>query len=130
MQQRNEEPSLGELFSSLARDTSALVRQEVELARTEMTHKATRAAQNSAYIVAGGLVAYVGLIVLAFAIVYLLAEWMPIWVSALIVAVVLAAIGYFMIQKGLNTLKRTSLAPQQTIDTLKEDAQWVKDQMK
>jgi len=130
MQQRNEEQSLGELFSSLARDTGTLVRQEVELARIEMTQKATTAAKQGAYIGIGGAVAYVGLIVLAFAVVYLLAELIPLWVAALIVAVVFVGIGYALIQKGLTTLRTTSLKPQETIETLKEDAAWVKDQVK
>jgi len=130
MQERNEEQSIGELFASLARDTSSLVRQEVELARTEMTQKATTAAKQGAYIGIGGAVAYVGLIVLAFALAYLLAEFIPLWAAALIVALVFAGIGYFLIQKGLTTLRNTSLKPEETIETLKEDAAWVKDQVK
>jgi hypothetical protein len=130
MEQRNEEQSLGELFSSLARDTGTLVRQEVELARVEMTRKATTAAKQGAYIGIGGAVAYVGLIVLAFALVYLLAEFIPLWAAALIVAVVFAGIGYALIQKGLTTLRNTSMKPEETIETLKEDAAWVKDQVK
>jgi hypothetical protein len=130
MPQRNEEPSLGELFASLARDTSTLVRQEVELARTEITRKATSAGKELGYIAAGGAVAYVGLIVLAFAIVWLLAEVLPLWLSALIVGLVVAAVGYFVLQKGLSDFKRLNLAPKQTIETLKEDVAWAKDQIK
>jgi predicted membrane-bound spermidine synthase len=130
MPQRNEEPSLGELFASLARDTSTLVRQEVELARTEITRKATSAGKEMGYIAAGGAIAYLGLIVLAFAIVWLLAEVLPLWLSALIVGLVVAAIGYFVLQKGLSDLKRLNLAPKQTIETLKEDVAWAKDQIK
>jgi len=130
MQERNEEQSIGELFASLARDTSSLVRQEVELARTEMTQKATTAAKQGSYIGIGGAIAYVGLIMLAFALAYLLAEFIPLWAAALIVALVFAGIGYFLIQKGLTTLRNTSLKPEETIETLKEDAAWVKDQVK
>jgi len=130
MQQRNEEQSLGELFASLARDTSTLVRQEVELAKTEMTQKATTAAKQGAYIGIGGAIAYVGLIVLAFAVVYLLAEVLPLWAAALIVALIFVGVGYVLIQKGRTTLRNTNFAPQQTIETLKEDAAWVKDQVK
>jgi hypothetical protein len=131
MPQRNEEPSLGELFASLARDTSNLVRQEVELARTEITQKATSAGKEVGYIAAGGAIAYLGLIVLAFAIVWLLAEvLLPLWLSALIVGLVVAAAGYFVLQKGLSDFKRLNLAPKQTIETLKEDVAWAKDQIK
>lgn len=130
MQQRNEERSLGELFASLARDTSTLVRQEVQLAKTEMTQKATKAGRDIGYIAAGAGVAYVGLIVLAFAIVYVLARFLPLDVSALIVGLVIAGIGYMLVQRGLTELRRVDLTPQQTIETLKEDTEWVKDQMK
>jgi len=130
MQQSRDERSLGELFGELARETGTLVRQEVELARVEMTQKATKAGREAALVVAGGLVAYIGAIVLAFALVYILAEFMPLWLSALIVGLVIVGIGYFLVQRGLAALKRASLTPDQTIETLKEDTQWVKDQMK
>lgn len=131
MQQRNEEPSLGELFASLARDTSDLVRKEVDLAKTEMTQKATEVGKDAGYIAAGGAVAYVGLIVLAFALVYLLADlFLPLWASALIVGLVIAGIGYFLVQRGLTALKRTNLTPRETIESLKEDKEWIKDQVK
>ena len=131
MQQRNEEPSLGELFASLARDTSELVRKEVDLAKTEMTQKATEAGKDVGYIAAGGAVAYVGLIVLAFALVYLLADlFLPLWASALIVGLVIAGIGYFLVQRGLTALKRTNLTPRETVQSLKEDKEWIKDQVK
>jgi len=50
------------------------------------------------------------------------------WLSALIVGVVVAAVGYALIQKGRDTLKRDNLAPKQAIETLKEDAEWAKQQ--
>ena len=130
MQQRNEEPSLGELFASLARDTSELVRKEVDLAKTEMTQKATEAGKDIGYIAAGGAVAYVGLIVLAFGIVYLLGLFLPLWAAALLVGLVIAGIGYFLVQKGLTALKRTNLTPRETVASLKEDKEWIKDQIK
>jgi len=131
MQQRNEEPSLGELFASLARDTSDLVRKEVDLAKTEMTQKATEVGKDAGYIAAGGAVAYVGLIVLAFALVYLLADlFLPLWAAALIVGLVIAGIGYFLVQRGLTALKRTNLTPRETVESLKEDKEWIKDQVK
>jgi hypothetical protein len=129
MQQR-EDRSLGELFAELSRETSTLVRQEINLAKTEMTHKATSVAKDIAYMAAGGAIAYVGLIVLAFALVYALAEFIWPWLSALIVGLVVAGIGYALVQKGLTALKQTSLKPEKTIETLKEDKEWAKEQTK
>lgn len=130
MQQRNEEPSLGELFASLARDTSNLVRQEVQLAKTEMTQKVTGLGRDAGMIGAGGAVAYAGLLTLIAAIVLGLGELIPLWLSALIVGLVVVAIGYFLIQRGRNGLSQADLTPRQTIETLKEDTEWAKDQIK
>ena len=62
------------------------------------------------------------------ALILLLAALVPSWLAALIVGVVVGAIGYVLVQKGLAALKREDLAPRQTIDTLKEDIAWAKDQ--
>ncbi len=130
MQQRNEEPSLGELFASLARDTSTLVRQEVELAKTEMTQKVTSLATNAGMLGAGGFIAYAGFLAVIAALVLLLGMFIPMWLSALIVGVVVIVIGYILIQRGLAALKRVNLTPQATIETLKEDTEWAKDQVR
>lgn len=127
---QQDERSLGELFGELSRETSTLVRQEIQLAKTEISHKATEAGKDIAFIAAGGAIAYVGLIVLAFAVVYLLALVVPGWLSALIVGAVIAGIGYYLVQKGLKSLKHANLAPQRTIETLKEDKEWAKEQVK
>ncbi len=130
MQQRNEEPSLGELFASLARDTGNLVRQEVQLAKTEMTQKVTGLGRDAGMIGAGGAVAYAGLLTLIAALVLGLGEVIPLWLSALIVGLVVVAIGYFLIQRGRSGLSQADLTPRETIETLKEDTEWAKDQIK
>ena len=131
MQARNDERSLGELFGDLARDMGVLVRQEVQLATTEMTHKASRAAQEVGMIVVGGLVAYAGLLaILASVIVGLAAAGLGWWQAALLVGVIVAVIGGLLVQRGLAELKHADLAPRKTMETLKEDTQWAKDRMK
>jgi fatty acid desaturase len=131
MQARNDERSLGELLGDLARDMGVLVRQEVQLATTEMTHKASRAAQEVGTIVVGGLVAYAGLLaILAAVIVGLAAAGFGWWQAALLVGVIVAVIGGLLVQRGLAALKHADLAPRKTMETLKEDTQWAKDRMK
>jgi hypothetical protein len=128
---RGEERSLGELFGDLARDTGTLVRQEVELAKTEMTQKASRAARDIGLLAAGGLVAYAGFLgILAAIVLGLVAAGLDAWLAALLVGAVVAAVGALLVQRGLSALKREELAPRQTVETLKEDAQWAKDQVK
>ncbi len=127
---QRDDRSLGELFSELAQETSTLVRQEVQLAKTEFSEKASQVGKDVGFLAVGGAVAYAGFLVLLAAITALLDLWMPVWVSALIVGVVVAGVGYFLVRKGLNELQRVDLKPNQTIQTLKEDKEWVKDQTK
>jgi MFS family permease len=130
VQIRKDERSLGELFGELARDTGVLVRQEVHLATTEMTHKATSAAQNGAMIAVGGLVAYAGLLgILAALIIGLAAAGLGWWQAALLVGGVVALIGGLLLRRGIAALKHVDLAPRETLDSLKEDARWAKDRM-
>ena len=126
--QGRDERSLGELFSELAQETSTLVRQEVQLAKTEMGQKATRVGKDVGFLAAGGAVAYAGLLAIIAGIIVLLGQVIPMWLSALLVGLVVAGVGYFLVRRGLDALKQEDLAPRQTIETLKEDGQWAKDQ--
>jgi hypothetical protein len=123
-----EDRSLGELFSELAQDTSTLVRQEMTLAKTEMFQKASRLGKDVGFLAAGGAVAYAGLLAVLAGIIVLLGQVIPMWLSALLLGLVVAGVGYFLVRKGLDALKREDLAPRQTIETIKEDGQWAKDQ--
>ena len=117
--------SLGELFSELSRETGTLVRKEVELATTEMTAKAKVAGGHVGVVAAGGALAHAGLLVLLAAFVIGLAQLgVTPWLSALIVALVTMGVGYMLVSTGLSNLRRTSVAPTQTIETLKETSTW------
>lgn len=125
-----EEKSLGDLFSELATETSNLVKQEVALAQVELTQKATKVGKNVGYLVVGGAVAYAALLSFIAALIiglgYLLGSYG--W-AALIVGVVILIAAGIMIMSALNALKNTGLTPTQTVETIKEDAQWLKDQV-
>lgn len=135
-QQIKEERSLGELFSELSKETSTLVRQEVALAQVEITKKARRVGTNIGYLVVGGTIAYVGSLVLVATLIIGLAqlastlfEWTittSLWVIGLIVGSAIVGIGYMLATKALETLKNTDLKPEQTIETVKEDIEWIK----
>jgi purine-cytosine permease-like protein len=126
--QSRDERSLGELFSELAQETSTLVRQEVNLAKTEMGDKASRAGKHVGVLAAGGALAYAGLLAILAGIIALLNDVMPLWVAALLVGIVVAVVGYLLVRRGLDALKREDFTPRETIETLKEDQQWAKDQ--
>jgi hypothetical protein len=130
MAQLRDERSLGDLFSDLSRETTTLVRQEVQLAKAELTQSATEAARGIGMLVAGGAVAYAGLLFLLLAIVFGLIEagW-DAWLSALVVSLVVVAIGAVLVLRARESLKPANLAPQKTVETLKEDAAWAKEQI-
>ena len=123
-----DDRSLGELFGELSRETSTLVRQEVTLAKAELTQKASKVGVDVGYMAAGGAVAYAGLLALVAAIILLLGQALELWLSALIVGVIVAAVGGYLVRQGLQRLKEVSPMPDQTVQTLKEDAQWLKNQ--
>lgn len=135
MQRMNENRSmdnrpLGDLFGDLAADMSNLVRQEVALAKLEVTQKAKYLGKNVSYLVIGGAVAYAGLLAVIAAIIMLLAKVMPHWGAALLVGVLVAGIAWLLIGKALAALQQADLTPRETVETLKEDAAWVKQQIK
>ncbi len=125
-----QDRSIGELFSELANETGLLIRQEIELAKVELTHKVTRVGRDVGFLVVGGAVAYAALLALLSAVIILLANYMPSWASALVVAVLVGIIAAVLILKALADLKKTDITPRQTVETLKEDAQWAKQQIK
>ncbi len=127
---RRDDRSLGELIAELTKETTTLVRQEVQLAKTEMSQKASEAGKDVGFLGAGGALAYAGLLAIIAGIILALGEIIPLWASALLVGLVVGAIGYFLVRKGINALKQVKPMPEQTLQTLKEDKEWAKDQTK
>jgi len=117
-----EDRSIGELLGDLTRETTTLVREELRLAKLEMSEKAGRVGKDIAFLAAGGAVAYAGFLALLGAVVYALdAAGMPLWGAALLVGVIVTAVGGFLVWKGIDALKREDLAPRQAIEALKGD---------
>jgi uncharacterized membrane protein len=129
MPELRQERSIGELFGQLSQDMTLLVRQEVQLARTEMTEKLSRLTTNLISVGAGGFVAYLGGLALMAALILAIRDLANIslaW-SALIVGGILAIVGYVMLQRGLKELKRVELAPRRSVENIKDDVQSIKD---
>jgi hypothetical protein len=125
-----EERSLGDLFSELATETSTLVKQEIALVQTELTLKATKVGKNVGYLVVGGAVGYAALLAFIAALIIGLGSLLDnYWAAALIVGVVIAIAAVVMILSAINSLKNMEMTPTQTVETIKEDAQWLKDQV-
>ena len=121
---------LGDLFSDLATEMSNLVRQEVALAKVEVGQKAKYVGRNVGYLVVGGAVAYAALLAIIAALIMLLDNVMPSWGASLLVGVLVGGVGWLLIGKALSALQQADITPRQTVETLKEDATWMKQQIK
>jgi hypothetical protein len=130
MPELKQERSIGELFGQLTQDMTLLFRQEIQLARTEMTDKVSHVTTNLVSVLAGGFVAYLGGLALVACVILALRDLanISLAVSALIVGAILAVIGWVMLQRGLKEMKRVDLSPRRTVETLKDDVQWAKEQ--
>ncbi len=124
-----EQSSLGDLFSTLSAQASLLFRQELQLAQVEMTRKATRAGKNAVYVILGVVVAQAAFLTLVATLILALANVMDAWLAALLVGIVLAIVAALMVRFGLNKLKEIDPAPRQTIQTMRENKEWLTQQI-
>jgi hypothetical protein len=126
--------SLGTLVADLTRESTTLVQQEVALARAEVSEKVSQVGTALASLMIGGLVLFAGLLKLLDAAIYGIGEMFPPdlgpWLAALIVGAIVAIIGMVMLQKGRRNLKPEHLAPQRTVDSLKRDKKFAKEQVR
>jgi uncharacterized membrane protein YqjE len=121
--------STGDLFKRLSQQTSELVRKEVDLAKAELTEKGKTAGKGAGMFGGAGLFGLTAFLALTACLIALLSTAMEVWLAALIVTVVYAAVAGVLALIGRRKLKEaTPPAPEQTIETLKEDVQWAKNQ--
>jgi hypothetical protein len=130
--------SLTELLKELRDESVRLFRNEVALAKTEMSEKASRAGRNAAYLGMGGAIAYAGVIILLMAGVVGLYVCLTAaglshatsgWLSPLIVGAIVTGIGYALVQKAIATFKHESLTPERTVETLQDNKNWIKEKV-
>jgi len=129
MQIQKEERSLGDLFSELAAETGTLVRQEVALAQAEISGKATRVGKQVGFLAVGGAIGYVAMLAIMAAAIIGLSNFIPAWIAALLVGAVVGAVSFFLISSAIERLKNTNLKPEESVESIKEDAQWLKNQL-
>ena len=130
MQYRDEdlkERPLGELVRRLSEQTSTLVRQELDLARAELTQKGKRASRGVGLLAGAGVAALLGLGALTACLILLLDAVMPAWLAALLVALAYAAIAAALAASGRSRLREAGpIVPERTVETVKEDLQWAR----
>jgi uncharacterized membrane protein YqjE len=121
--------STGELFKRLSEQTSTLVRQEVDLAKAELSEKGKQVGTGAGMFGTAGILGYTGFLAITAAIVLALNEALDGWLAALIVGAVYLAIAGAAALVGRDRIREaTPAAPVETIETVKEDVQWAKNQ--
>lgn len=129
MAMTGESRSITDLLGDLTGNVSTLMRKEIQLARAETSEKVSQVMVAAGSILAGAVLALAALIVLLQALVIALTNaGIPAGWAALIVGVIVAGISYALIHKGTSDLQAHNLAPERTINSLKHDAQTLKEQ--
>jgi Putative Actinobacterial Holin-X, holin superfamily III len=119
--------SISELVKDLATETSTLVRQEIDLAKAEMTDRGKRAGKGVGMLAAGAVVALLAFGALTAGLIAALDLAMPTWLAALTVTVVYGAIAAVLVQIGRKQVQEAAPpVPEETIESVKEDVQWAK----
>jgi len=129
-QQRDNEPSIAQLLGGIVEDAQLLVRREVDLAKQEVTNELNKVKQGATSLGIGAGLAAVSGIMLTLMIVYVLHEvaGLSLWLSYLIVGVVLGGVGAVLLMTGINRMKQVDPMPRETIETVKEDIAWIREQ--
>ena len=120
--------SLGEIVGDISQDLSTLMRQEIDLATSEMKREVTKLGTGAGMFGAAGVGGFLTLFFLSLALTYLLDDWMPVELAALIVALLWGLIAAALALKGRQQFKNANPQLPITQQTLKEDAQWAKTQ--
>lgn len=120
--------SIGEIVGDMSRDLSTLMHQEIDLAKTEMKQEVAKAGKGAGMFGGAGVAGLMTLFFLSFALTYLLDNWMPTELAALITAVLWAIAAAVLAMRGRREVQNAELQLPKTQTTLKEDVQWAKAQ--
>ena len=126
--QPGETRSLGQIVGDITSDMSTLVRQEIDLAKSEMKQEVSKLGRGAGMLGAAGLAGYFTLFFLSFALTYLLDNWMPLELGALIVALLWGIAAAVLGLRGRKEIKQANPQLPVTQQTIKEDVQWAKTQ--
>jgi uncharacterized membrane protein YqjE len=129
--------SIGSLLKELRDELTTLFRQEIALAKTEMSEKAANTGRDVGSIAAGAVFLLAGLLVCLLGLSALL-YWALVsldvpnyhagWIAPLVVGIVTALIGWVLVRSGMARIKQRSFVPEKTVQSLKEDKQWLTNQ--
>jgi uncharacterized membrane protein YqjE len=121
-----ETRSLGQIVGDISADMSTLIHQEMDLAKAEMKQEVSKLGKGAGMFGGAGLAGWFTLFFLSFALTYLLDNWMPVELAALLVALLWGIVAAVLALRGRKEIKDANPALPTTQQTLKEDAQWAK----
>lgn len=124
----SDERSLGDIVADLSQDLTTLVKQELDLARTELKEEATKAGKGAGLLGGAGVAALIMLLLASFALAFLLDNWMPVELAFLITTLVWAVIAAVLAIRGRSAIRQINPQLPETQQTLKEDAAWARAQ--
>ena len=125
-----DDRSIGALLKDLTGEFQRLLRAEVELANLETREELSRATDAAKHGAVAVVTAYFAVLLLSFAAAWGLAEVMPIGVAFLIIGVVYAVVAVVTALAARSRARRVDLVPRATVETLEEDAQWLRTRSK
>jgi uncharacterized membrane protein YqjE len=120
------EQSTADLLKRLSQETATLVRQELELARAELTEKGKQAGKGAGMFGGAGVGGLMALFALTLTVIFVLDTFMKGWLAALIVTLVWGAIAAVLALQGRNRIQEATPPAPQTVETVKEDVRWAK----
>jgi hypothetical protein len=126
--QASDSRSLGEIVSDVTQDLTTLIRQEIDLAKTELKEEGTKAAKGAGMLGGAGLAGYFAVLFLSTTLMFVLDEFLELWLAALIVTALWALVTAMLAVIGRNKLQASRPQLPQTQETLKEDVRWAKAQ--
>jgi uncharacterized membrane protein YqjE len=121
--------NVGSMIGGIIEDLQGIVRGEVQLAKTELKEEAGQMGKGAGMAGAGIFFGLIGFIFLMLGVTYLLNKWMQMWIAAGLVGLVLVIIAAILVMNGKKQISDANLAPQKTIDSVKEDKEWASRQM-
>jgi len=116
------------LLQDIVGNIQEIIRSEVRLAKAEVREDVSSMGKAAGMLVAGGVLAVYALGILLLCVVYALRGPLPDWAAALIVGLVVAVAAAVMMIVGLKRIRSVNPMPERTIDSIKEDVQWVRQQ--
>lgn len=122
--------SIADVLQDIVENVQTIIRSEVRLAKTEITEEATKAGRAAGMMAGGVITALFTIWLLLLTIMFALATVIPIWSAALLLFVVMAIVTAVLLSAGKKRFKTVHAKPEKTIETVKENVEWVKSQTK